>query len=642
MKKPHILTWAILLLILSLSGGQLSTGTAAPITPSESSPKIEIGVWKALAASPTREVTVVVSLVPEGNGGPELAIDAQFRLENALALLREFGTVRAYEAFYGSNVIKVTGRLGLLHLLESWPELESVTLYQPGAPWEVQAEQVLRSGVINGSGLITGTVTTASGTTPLAGITVTAYRQTGTIEWTVAGTTSTDSSGNYAISGLVTGIYRAKFTDLAGNYAEQFYDNQSTFTMATNFDVADGQVTPSINADMALAGRIGGTITKVGGGAAPDVVASAWLNAGGGSKMISNAVSASNGTYTIGGLPPGSYRVRFADVYFPPRYLPEWYDNVLNEQDAEIIIVTAGALISNIDADMGSYGSITGNVKADDGLTNLAGIDVDVYVYQEDPPPADWIVVSSGQTDASGNYEAYDLDSKFYRVKFTDSLGQFAAEFYDDQPNLDLAANVWVDLGHATTNVNAQLSLQAQTVSLDWVSGWNLVSLPVMLSDSSLPTAFDSIAGSYGDVFAYETCGVGVWKIFNPDIPMPPGEDEKSLTAVDVESGYWVNMSTPDTVVLDGVHPLTTTINLCPGWNLIGYPSLAMRPVEEALASISGQYSLVRQYRASDATPWKSYNPNLPPSLNTLVNMEPGYGYWIYMTTAGTLYINGR
>jgi len=352
--------------------------------------------------------------------------------------------------------------------------------------------------------------------------------------------------------------------------------------------------------------------------------------------MVANAVSASNGAYTIGGLPPGTYRVRFADSYSYPRYLSEWYDNVLGIQDAQDISVTAGALITNINADMGAYGSITGNVKADDGVTNLAGINVDVYHY--DPSYADWILISYGETDASGTYETYGLETKSYRVEFTDSLSQFAAEFYDDQPDVESATDVAVALGHATPNINAQLSLQTQTVTLDWVSGWNLVSLPVILSDSSLPTAFDSIAGSYSDVYAYETCGGGGWKLFNPGMPPPAN----TLTAVGVEPGYWVNMSSPGTLVLNGVHPLTTTINLCPGWNLIGYPSLAVRPVADVLASISGSYNLVRQFRASDSTPWKSYNPYVPPSLNTLVNMEPGYGYWIYMTTASTLYINGR
>ncbi len=636
MKKPYTLTCAILLLILMLSSGQLFTGTAAPLGSTEDTPKIAAAVWKAMADSPAHEVTVVVRLIPEGDGGPELAIDAQFRLEDALAVLKDIGAVRDYQAFYGRNVIKVTGGSGLLRLLEDWPELESVTLYQPGEPWEVQRGSALRSEMINTSGLISGAVTTGSGATPLAGIRVTAYRQTSVTDWDVAGSALTSSDGTYAISGLPTGIYRAKFDDPAGNYAVQFYQNQSTFSMATNFDVTDGQVTPNINADLALAGRISGTLTKVGGGAASDVVANAWIDAGGTWQMVAYASSGSNGAYSIGGLHPGTYRVRFTDVYSPARYLPEWYDDVLNLQEAQDIIVTAGALISNINADMGSYGSITGNVKAYDGVTNLAGIDVDVYYY--DLLYEDWIWASFAQTDASGNYEAYGLEKKDYKVRFRDSLNQFAEEFYDNQTDFESATDVVVALGHPTQNINAHLSLQTHRVELDWTGGWNLISLPVILADNSLPAAFTSIEGLYDDVYLRDTCGGGVWKSYSPDMPPPAN----TLTAVNVEPGYWVNMNSPGTLIIDGIHPLTTTINLCEGWNLIGYPSLAVRPVEEALASISGLYSMVRQYRASDPMPWKSYNPNIPPELNSLVNMEPGYGYWIYMTAEGTLHINGR
>lgn len=638
MAKKHIITSLTMLIILLLNGSLVFYGEAAPMTHREPSSMIDAVVWEAIAASPTREATVVVSLKPEGGDGPELAIDAQFRLEKALDLLTETGVLRDVQVFYGANIIKLTGGLGVLRLLEDWPDLESVSLYESEESWELQAQSNLSSELTNASGLMIGRVTAANGGTPLAGIRVTAYRLVAGVSWEVAGMTLTDESGDYAISSLSTGIYRARFDDQAGNYATQFYNNKPSFTLADNFDVTDGQVTPNINATMALAGKISGTVIKAEGGGLKDIAVSAWTNIGGSWQFVSNAITAANGTYTIGSLPPGTYRVRFADVYTPPSYLVQWYDGQLVVEDAQDINVSAGTTIPGINAAMGSYGSITGNVKAEDGTTNLAGINVDAFRYRG----TYWEWISYAETDSSGNYEVNGLSSDKYRLEFSDPQNQFQGAFYNNKPDLESADDIEVVLGFATSNIDTQLLLKANIVTNSLAVGWNLISLPVIVDPPSTPYVFESIDGNYSEIWAYDACDDSTekWKLFNPD--EDPDHPINTLETVDVKMGYWVNLSSSDTLYLDGIHPLSTSINLCPGWNLIGYPSLAIRPVEEALESISGTYTLVRQYRTGESSPWKTYNPELPPTLNTLNNMESGYGYWIYMTEAATLVINGR
>lgn len=459
MPKKYTITSLTLLILLVLSGGQVFYSQAAPLPLATSSSVIDTAVWEAIATSPTREVTVAVSLRPEGGGGPEQAIDAQFRLEKALALLTEAGEAREMRAFYGANVIKISGGLGVLRLLEDWPELESVSLYEPGETWELQADSALRSEEINASGLIIGKVTAANGGTPLAGMRVRAYRLVEGVTWEVAGTTLTNESGDYAVSGLASGIYRAEFEDPAGNYAKQFFDNKVSFTLATNFSVTDGQVTPNINAAMALAGKISGTVTEVGGGELKDIVVRAATDAGGSWQYVSSTVSGSNGTYTIGSLPPGTYRVRFADIHTPPSYVVQWYDGQLAVEDAQDISVTAGSTVTGINAVMGSYGSITGNVKADDGVTNLSGIYVDVYRFDSTLNAWDWF--ASDSTNTAGNYEVFGLTTENYRVEFIDPLDRYFSQFYNNKPNIETADNVAVTLGFPTTGIDARLATKA-------------------------------------------------------------------------------------------------------------------------------------------------------------------------------------
>ena len=216
------------------------------------------------------------------------------------------------------------------------------------------------------------------------------------------------------------------------------------------------------NAALALAGKISGTVNLISGGTEAGLVASAWSNASGFWKKLEIAITDESGGYTLGRLPPGNYRVEFSDTsaYDPPRYITEYYDNVLDIEAAENVPVTAGVTTMDIDADLGSYGSISGNVKDDDGTTNLENIYVDVYRYD-----TTWKYFASGITDASGNYEVFGLETENVRVGFSDPSGQHVPEFYDGKSNLASADNIAVALGHPTMDINAELMSTSDIVT---------------------------------------------------------------------------------------------------------------------------------------------------------------------------------
>ena len=604
--------------------------------------EIDGQLWQEFSRSPSRQAEYWLGMHESPGEGPFSAIDLQIHFVKVLDILQEHGSIQLYNVYYGQNLIQITGSLGSLRFLADWPGVAWIAVVPPAGSINT-LEGSFQPKTSSASGMFSGLVTAPDGTTPLEGIKVTAYRQINPTSWTVEATGTTDSSGNYSIGGLITGVYRASFEDLTGVYVTEYYNDKLTFGTATSFDVTDGQTTPNINASLALAGRISGVVTAVQGGAAvKDIVVSAWNFNGTSWVNLSSDVTASNGTYTIGSLPTGTYRVKYADVYFPPRYLTEWYNNKIDLNSADNISVTAGATTPDISASLGGYGWMAGNVKAFDGSTNLAGINVDVYQF--DSGLNEWVWVSYTTSDSSGNYKADGLVTKNYRVMFNDPLNQFTGEYYNDKPDITTADDVPVILGEGTLNINAQLALKQDTVSNDLVTGWNLISLPVTLSNTAPASAFASLVHNlvpnYGDVFAYNACDFAdPWKLFNPNVP-PPVND---LTEVGVTNGYWINMTAPDTLALTGTHPVQTTVNLCAGWNLIGFPSMTKQAVATALASISGKYSLVYQYKASDlADPWKSYNPAAPPQLNDLQEMEDGYGYWIKMSQAATLIIAGR
>ena len=48
------------------------------------------------------------------------------------------------------------------------------------------------------------------------------------------------------------------------------------------------------------------------------------------------------------------------------------------------------------------------------------------------------------------------------------------------------------------------------------------------------------------------------------------------------------------------------------------------------MSSVSSNITVVWGYNTSSVTHWELYDPHMPSSLNSLKNIVPGQGYWIY------------
>ena len=69
--------------------------------------------------------------------------------------------------------------------------------------------------------------------------------------------------------------------------------------------------------------------------------------------------SAADGTYALGGLPAGVYRVKFNA--HDPELAPEFFNDKATLATADDVTVAAGAVTPDIDADLGAAGRITGH-----------------------------------------------------------------------------------------------------------------------------------------------------------------------------------------------------------------------------------------------------------------------------------------
>ena len=171
------------------------------------------------------------------------------------------------------------------------------------------------------------------------------------------------------------------------------------------------------------------------------------------------------------------------------------------------------------------------------------------------------------------------------------------------------------------------------------VPGWNLLSLPTEPADSTPQAVFAPLGSSLRRAFVYDACdATDPWKVYDP--ADAAGSD---LTSVDERRGFWLDATQSAGLPSPGPAPSTTTIHLCQGWNLVGFPAEQARPVASAMASIAGKYDLVFAYDALDlADPWEVYGVAAPAWANDLQLLRPGRGYWIRATAEADLVIENE
>ncbi len=194
------------------------------------------------------------------------------------------------------------------------------------------------------SGQVTGTDTQAG----LADVQVKLYGSSGEHPLKEA---RTDSSGHYSFTGLAAGSYRVGYSSFhPTGYLASFYAGASSLDSATPVAVTAGQTTANIDAELVVGGRISGTLVSSDGGNELQNFAIAVYEAAAPYRYVTTGiVGPSLGSYTVVGLPTGSYRLWFVPATGDPsRYLSEYYNNAATLEAATPVSVTVGQTTSGI------------------------------------------------------------------------------------------------------------------------------------------------------------------------------------------------------------------------------------------------------------------------------------------------------
>ena len=337
-------------------------------------------------------------------------------------------------------------------------EAESNETYQIGVYGWNDERGVIALNVTNDlTSRIAGTVTAPDGTTPLPRIEAVAHLWSESLEnWEEVARAKTDADGDYSIRGLAAGTYRVQFADEDGNYLGETYDDAADLESGTNIEVSAETTVPGIDASLAIASKIVGTVTGPDG-TAPlqgiEVAAFRSSDSWQGWESVAQTQSDEAGNFTIGGLPVGTYRVQFTDP--AGGYLEEVYDGAVELEMGTDIAVPVASTVTGIVASLESAAFISGTITGPDGMEPLEGIGVAAYRWDESE--REWSWVGQAYSDADGVYVIGGLVAGAYRIQFTDPYSAHVSEVYDDAVDLDSGADIVLSAGATAGGIDASL-----------------------------------------------------------------------------------------------------------------------------------------------------------------------------------------
>jgi len=171
----------------------------------------------------------------------------------------------------------------------------------------------------------------------------------------------------------------------------------------------------------------------------------------------------------------------------------------------------------------------------------------------------------------------------------------------------------------------------AATTTIQLYQGWNLIStmLYIPTGNRTPATLLASVLNNTHIVWGDYNPANGTWKSY---IPAGPA----SLTEIRDGKGYWINMTAADTLNLSALGSELPTppevppsYNVVEGWNLIGFKSTTSELASKYLEGIDGKYTVIYGYNAA---------ADIYFTVQSGDSLQPGYGYWIAITEAGTIF----
>ena len=211
-------------------------------------------------------------------------------------------------------------------------------------------------------------------------------------------------------------------------------------------------------------------------------------------------------------------------------------------------------------------------------------------------------------------------------------LGIAETDVSDDLKSSDNIAKFqdngdWMEASNAILLVEEKPPVTEYNVTLEL--GWNMIGVPLDLSNYTLPEPLSSIEGKYTDI-AYYNATSGEYQSYTVG-----WEAFATLKELEPGAGYWINMTESSILTFEGNKFVELSRDLESEWNMFSVPyGIENETLPSVVESIEGDYTDIAYYNATSGE-YQSYTVGWE-AFATLKELEPGAGYWINMTSPAT------
>jgi len=162
---------------------------------------------------------------------------------------------------------------------------------------------------------------------------------------------------------------------------------------------------------------------------------------------------------------------------------------------------------------------------------------------------------------------------------------------------------------------------QASKFTRPLTEGIHLISIPLIQSDESTEVVLQTIGLDKAWTYVASDA-VDPWKWYMPFKPY-----SSDLRKIDNGMGIWVSVTENSNLTVAGIVPLSYTVQLHAGWNLVGFPS-------------QEKFYAVANLNAVNKLRVEGFDPSAPPYflrvLQDFERLSTGYGIWIKVATSSS------
>jgi C1A family cysteine protease/PKD repeat protein len=298
--------------------------------------------------------------------------------------------------------------------------------------------------------------------------------------------------------------------------------------------------------------------------------------------------------------------------------------------------------------DHGATGNTSFNVtlsSAKNATISTSGTaDVEIILLNPPPPLADFASnVTSGSAPLVVQFNDTSIGNNITSRQWNfgdgsdNSTVPDPVHIFGNNSSSDAGYNVTLtvtnEAGSSTKQVMNYITVDPEsTFTISLVSGWNLISVPLNISNNDIEQFFPAdVLDGIVDVWGWNETTQN-WMYFSPDPVAWFADNYPNITSIETGKAYWVEMNKSASFTITGTIPSTapaSPVQLGSSWNFVGPTGLTSSTPEALYPS-----NVVDVWGWNETTQnWVYYSPDpvawFEDNYPELTSIEPGHGYWV-------------